>query len=67
MQNVRKLLARAGVTVAAVVPAISFAAIDTSAAETAITEGTTAAAAIGGGVLALLVGIAIYRHIRRAA
>ncbi|PWI34150.1 hypothetical protein DI392_08155 [Vibrio albus] len=43
------------------------AAIDTSAATGAISQGVTAAGVIGGGFLAFHIGIAVWKKIRGAA
>lgn len=61
-----KLPAVAGVGTAAAVAAPAFAAIDTTGVETAIGEAATSVATIGAAVILVMVGIAVYKWIRRA-
>lgn len=61
-----KLPAVAGVGTAAAVAAPAFAAIDTTGVETAIGEAATSVATIGAAVVLVMVGIAVYKWIRRA-
>lgn len=60
------LAATLGALVAGPAMATTSTAPDVSAVVTAITDGATPVAAIGGAVLILLVGIKIYKWVRRA-
>lgn len=58
--------ALAGVGTALAVTAPAFDAIDTAGVESAISEAATAVATIGAAVVLVMVGIAVYKWIRRA-
>lgn len=62
----KNLIQRAGLVVAAALPGIALAAPDVSAVVTQIEGAAAPIAAIGGAVLIVMVGIKVYKWVRRA-
>jgi len=62
----QKKLRNTGLMLAALSPAISYAAVDVSAVVTEIQGAAAPIAAIGAAVLIVMVGIKVYKWVRRA-